>query len=182
MCSWYNIGAMKAQAIQLVLFLALLLLIFFGVHAAIMRTDVEGSSMEPNLHDKQLMMLVKAAYWCTEPQRGDVIVFRYPLDPQREFVKRVIGLPGETIECKGGVVYIDGKAIDEPYAHGTTYDFAATKISEGYYFVMGDNRQNSSDSRAWGLLPREDIAGRVWFVFWPLSDWHLLHGYSYSLD
>ena len=170
----------KSQIVQGVIFLALLAMIFFGVHAAIMRTDVEGSSMEPNLHDKQLMILVKAAYWCTDPARGDVIVFRYPLDPQREFVKRVIGLPGETIECKGGVVYIDGKPIAEPYVQGTTYDFAATEVPEGFYFVMGDNRQNSSDSRSWGLLPRENIVGRVCFVFWPVGDWHLLHGYSYS--
>jgi signal peptidase I len=175
---------MKFQVVQIVLFLALLLLIFFGVHAAIMRTDVDGISMEPNLHDKQLMMLVKAAYWCTDPERGDVIVFRPPPSAHSldEFVKRVIGLPGETIECKGGVVYIDGKPIEEPYAQGSTSDFAATEVPEGFYFVMGDNRQNSSDSRVWGLLPRENIAGRIWFVFWPVSEWHLLHGYSYSLD
>ena len=171
----------KSQIVQSVIFLALLAMIFFGVHAAIMRTDVEGSSMEPNLHDKQLMILVKAAYWCTDPARGDVIVFRYPLDPQREFVKRVIGLPGETIECKGGVVYIDGKPIEEPYVQGTTYDFAAT-VPEGFYFVMGDNRQGSSDSRVFGPVPRQDIIGRVYFRYWPLSTWHLLHGYSYSVD
>ncbi len=177
---------MKSQAIQIVLFLALLLLVFFGVHAAIMRTDVNGQSMDPNLHDKQLMMLVKAAYWCADPERGDVIVFYPPPEAHAkegaEFVKRVIGLPGETIECKGGVVYINSKPIEEPYVQGTTSDFSATEVTEGFYFVMGDNRQNSWDSRNWDLLPRNNIAGRVWFVFWPLSDWHLLHGYSYSID
>ena len=170
----------KSQVIQGVIFLALLALIFFGVHATIEAKVANGYCMEPHIYDGNLFMVVKAAYWFEDPGRGDVIVFLYPLDPQQKFVKRVIGLPGETIECKGGIVYIDGKPIEEPYVQGTTSEFNATEVPEGYYFVMGDNRQNSADSRSWGFLPREDIIGRAYFVYWPFHNWHLLHGYSYS--
>ena len=170
----------KSQIVQGVIFIALLAMIFFGVHSVIEAKDANGYCMEPHIYDGNLFMVVKAAYWFEDPGRGDVIVFRYPLDPQQEFVKRVIGLPGETIECKGGVLYIDGKPLAETYVNGTTYDFAATEVPEGCYFVMGDNRQNSADSRSWGFLPRKDIIGRACFVYWPLHNWHLLHGYSYS--
>ena len=169
----------RSQIVQGVIFIALLALIFFGVHTVIEAKDANGYCMEPHIYDGNLFMVVKAAYWFEDPGRGDVIVFRYPLDPQQEFVKRVIGLPGETIECKGGVLYIDGKSLEEPYVQGTTYDFVTT-VPEGFYFVMGDNRQGSEDSRVLGPVPRQDIIGRVCFRYWPLSTWHLFHGYSYG--
>jgi signal peptidase I len=182
----YNIVVKKSTILQILATLVVALLIFFGVQAIIESRVVEGSSMEANLHDGQRLIVVKAAYWFGEPQRGDVIIFTHPLDPQRTLVKRVIGLPGEWVEIKNGYVYIRNAAqdepikLDEPYINGTNSPFPETEVSEGYYFVMGDNRQASSDSRSWGLLPEGNIIGRVWLLYWPLSDWHLVRGYSYA--
>jgi signal peptidase I len=176
----YNISVKKVIILQVLATLAVALLIFFGVQAIIESRIVEGSSMEANLHDGERLIVVKAAYWFGEPQRGDVIIFTHPLDPERTLVKRVIGLPGEQIEIKNGVVYINGSSLDEPYIKGTTSPLSKTEVPEGYYFVMGDNRQASSDSRSWGLLPEGNIIGRVWLLYWPLGDWHLIDGYSYT--
>jgi len=166
--------------LQIIASVALALLIFFGVQTIIESRVVEGSSMEANLHDGERLIVVKAAYWFGEPQRGDVIIFTHPLDMERTLVKRVIGLPCEQIEIKDGIVYINGSPMEEPYIKGTTSSFTKTDIPEGYYFVMGDNRQASSDSRSWGPLPEENIIGRVWLLYWPLGDWHLIDGYSYE--
>jgi len=170
----------KAIVLQILATLVVALLIFFGVQAIIESRVVEGSSMETNLHDGERLIVVKAAYWFGEPQRGDVIIFTHPLDPGRTLVKRVIGLPGEQIEIKNGVVYINGSSLDEPYIKGTTSSLSRTEVPDGYYFVMGDNRQASSESRSWGLLPEGNIIGRVWLLYWPLGDWHLIDGYSYA--
>ena len=176
----YNIGVKKSTILQILATLAVALLIFFGVQAIIESRVDEGSSMEANLHNGERLIVVKAAYWFGEPQRGDIIIFTHPDDPQRTLVKRVIGLPGEQIEIQDGVVYIDGSPLDEPYIQGTTSPLPKTAVPKGYYFVMGDNRQASSDSRSWGLLPEGNIIGRVWLLYWPLSDWHLVRGYSYA--
>jgi signal peptidase I len=113
-------------------------------------------------------------------QRGDVVVFKYPDEPDRDFIKRVIGLPGETIEMKAKKIYINGRPLDEPYVHFLepagdaqeviSYDlrenYSLTTVPEGFYFVMGDNRDNSQDSRYWGFLPRSYIKGRALMIYW----------------
>ena len=171
---------MKSQVIQVIIFLALLVMIFFGVHATIESRVVDQTSMVPTLHPGDRLVVVKAAYWFSDPARGDVVIISVDWQPEvGALVKRVIGLPGDTINCSGGVVYIDGKPLAEPYVQGTTYDFVTT-VPEGFYFVMGDNRQGSEDSRVLGPVPRQDIIGRVCFRYWPLSTWHLFHGYSYG--
>jgi len=166
--------------LQIIASVALALLLFFGVQTIIESRVVEGSSMEVNLHDGQRLIVVKAAYWFGEPQRGDVVIFTHPLDPERTLVKRVIGCPGESIEIKNSTVYINGSLLDEPYVKGTTSSLSKTEVPEDCYFVMGDNRQSSSDSRSWGPLPMENIIGRAWLLYWPLDDWHLIDGYSYA--
>jgi signal peptidase I len=181
----YNIGVKKSTILQILATLVVALLIFFGVQAIIESRVVEGSSMEANLHNGQRLIVVKAAYWFGEPQRGDVIIFTHPDDPQRTLVKRVIGLPGEQIEIKDGAVYINGSPLDEPYTKeledtNCQASYCNLEIPAGEYFVMGDNREASSDSRYWGTVPREDIIGRVWLLYWPLGDWHLVRGYSYT--
>lgn len=131
---------------------------------------VDGSSMQPNFHTNEFIMTSKAVYHLHKPQRFDVIVFRYPNDPTTFFIKRVIGLPGETVEIKDGSVYINSQSISEPYlskGQKTTINGDLTvsqKITLGSneLFVMGDNRDNSFDSRSWGPLKLVNVVGKYW--------------------
>ncbi len=137
---------------------------------------VDGSSMEPQLHDGERLIVNKLVHYNLEKRewghvsRGDIVVFWYPEDPAKSFVKRIIGMPGETIESRGGKVYIDGKILSEPYLvdkqKGHMRDFGPQQVSRHHYFVMGDNRMDSSDSREWGLVPEKYIYGRVFFRWW----------------
>ena len=136
---------------------------------------VEGESMVPTLQDADYLIIDEVSYRFSEPKRGDVVVFRYPKNPSVFYVKRIIGLPGETVEIERGVVSVkraDGSTLtlEEPYVinEDATYTLDATLGAE-QYFVMGDNRPRSSDSRVWGPLPKEDIVGRAAARVLPLS-------------
>ena len=141
---------------------------------------VDGASMEPSYHDKEYMMVNKIEYKLTQPKRGDVVVFKYPGEIKQKFIKRIIGLPGEKVQIKDGGVFIynkqnpQGKRLNESYINTITptetgADMITREIGPDEYFVMGDNRYNSSDSRIWGLLPKTNLIGRAWFIFWPTS-------------
>ena len=108
------------------------------------------------------------------PQQGDVIVFHFPRDPSRDFVKRVIGVPGDVVTMEDGFVRVNGATLEEPYLTvRDTSDLVPVKLGEKEYFVLGDNRRGSNDSRNWGAVPEENILGKVWLVYWPLSNWDL---------
>ncbi len=137
---------------------------------------VKGASMEPNFEDGQYLIIDELSYRWREPQRGEVIVFRYPPDPSQFYIKRIIGLPGETVEISDGHVKIFsaehplGFVLDESNylpAAIATYGEVSQGLEPDEYFVLGDNRQASFDSRRWGVLPRSDITGRVWLRAWP---------------
>lgn len=146
----------------------LTLVIFFGVRLVVQNFKVEGYSMEPTMHTGQYLLVNKAAYLLGQPQRGDIIVFRFPRDPSRDFIKRIIGLPGETVEVKNGVVYINGMPLDEPYIRERpAYTYPPKVVPQGHYFVLGDNRNNSHDSHTWDFMPREYLIGKAWFTYWP---------------
>lgn len=139
---------------------------------------VSGESMYPTFHNGDYLIVDELSYRFHEPRRGDVIVFRYPNDPKRFFIKRVIGLPGETLIFKDRAVYLkstehpEGELINEPYLKQITIPGEAKEVivDPDHYFVMGDNRGASSDSRAWGQLPRENITGNAGLRLLPLSD------------
>lgn len=132
---------------------------------------VDGVSMEPVLHDGERLLVDKLTYRWRAPQRFDVVVFRYPLDPSRDFVKRVIGLPGETVEIREGRVYVDGRPLAEPYVAERAPDFyPPVTVPPGHVFVLGDNRPHSDDSRSGWTVPIRDIIGRAWFVYWPPAE------------
>ncbi len=140
---------------------------------------VRGASMEPNFANAQYLLINEISYRFEEPIRGEVIVFKYPLDTSQYYIKRVIGLPGETVEIKESQVIIynsdfpQGMILEESaYLPEKTITWGNIKLELGEeeYFVLGDNRQASSDSRQWGLLPRQDIIGRVWLRAWPLNE------------
>lgn len=175
-------GWAKPSVLEILATIILAILIFFAVNATLESRQVEGCSMNPGLETEQRVLVVKASYWFGEPHRGDVIIFHSPSDPERTLIKRVIGLPGEWVEIKDGTVYIDDQPLDEPYIQGNNKDYPRVLVPEDSYFVMGDNRNNSTDSRSWGMLSGEFIIGRAWLCYWPLSAWHLIEGYAYDLE
>jgi signal peptidase I len=178
--------------------LILTLLIFLVVRSVVQNFKVDGRSMEPTLESGQYLLIDKASYWRIDgqlahlimpgaeaadetrqtighylfggPARGDIIVFRYPKDPSRDFIKRVIAVSGDTVEIRAGTVYVNGSPLKEGYtAAAPNYQMSAEQVPAGNYFVLGDNRNNSSDSHIWGLVPEENIIGRAWLSYWPVD-------------
>lgn len=189
-----------------------ILLVFLIVRGVIQNFKIEGQSMEPNLHSGQYILVNKLiffhfdlnaplrlmpgnadlspriAYPFRMPRRGDVVVFEYPRDFSKDYIKRVIGLPGETVEIRDGGVYVNGVLLDEPYLQGaaTTCRFedacarGPVVVEPGTVFVMGDNRANSSDSREWDDLPLDRIIGQAWVSYWPREQWGVISAPTYA--
>lgn len=133
---------------------------------------IPSGSMEHTLQKGDLLIADKLSYKLLQhdPHRGDIMIFRYPKDPRKDYIKRVIGLPGDTVRVFDGLVYVNGEALQEDYiAETPDTNYPDTVVPEDSYFVMGDNRRHSSDSRVWGFVPRANIEGRALFVFWPFT-------------
>ncbi len=134
---------------------------------------VDGSSMLPNLKSDERIMANKLVARFGELKRGDVVVFWYPFDPSRTYVKRVIGLPSEMIEIRRGYVYINGRRLSEPYllpSYRDNRDFKPVNVRPAHYYLMGDNREISNDSRYFGQVPQRYILGKAIFIYWPISE------------
>jgi signal peptidase I len=174
----------------------LTVVIFVAVRALVQNFRVEGASMEPTLHREQYIVINKVAYSRLDgtpvssllgvdssktapskfvfggPQRGDIIVFQAPGSPDKYFIKRVIALPGEQVRVTAGNVFINGKQLEEPYIKfHASYDFDTRKVPTREYFVLGDNRPNSTDSHLGWFVPIESIIGRAWITYWPPDMW-----------
>jgi len=152
--------------------IVLTLLMFLVIRFAIQNFNVDGTSMEPNLHNTELILVDKWTYLFHPPDRGDVVVFIAPPHPSMDYVKRVIGLPGDVITVKGTTVIVDGVTLNETYVapqnQGNQFKNITNEVvPPNDYFVLGDNRAVSSDSRDWGFVPRANIIGRAAFVYWP---------------
>lgn len=132
---------------------------------------IPSGSMEPTLMINDRIIVSKVTYQLREPQPGDIVVFKFPLDPSRNFVKRLIATGGDTVEIKDSVLYINNKPVQENYLpSGLKFqDYGPKKVPEGYYFMMGDNRNNSDDSRVWGFLDKKLIVGKAEVIYWPLD-------------
>lgn len=144
------------------------------------RFIVEGPSMQPNFYTGQFVIVSRLNYMLSEPQRSDIIVFHYPGNPEEDYIKRVIGIPGDTIEIRDQQVYVNGVLIDEPYINepcnrASCPDRVYPTLGANEYFVMGDNRNHSSDSRRFGAVGREYIVGAALFRYWPPQDWGLVN-------
>ncbi len=182
----------------------LTLLIFAAVRSVVQNFKVDGASMEPTLHTGQYLLINKLSYFHLDgvplriaeelhlygggeggvfpfggPQRGDIVVFRYPGYPDRDFIKRVIALPGDTIQIERGRVYVNGTLLQEDYIRAVpTYSLPLQKVPEGNYFVLGDNRPNSSDSHIWGFVPQANLIGKAWVSYWPPNEWGVVAGHG----
>lgn len=167
-------------------FLILVVFVLLGVFA-VQPVVVEGTSMLPHLHDGERLLVNKLVYYNIQSvrwghlDRGDIVVFWYPKEPDKSYVKRIIGLPGETVEVRSGKVYINGRELKEDYLDNEHNQNMPTlpprRVDPHHYFVMGDNRDNSSDSRYWGLVPEKYIYGKAFFRYWkPQSIGFVEHG------
>ena len=135
-------------------------------------SQINGNSMYPTLKNGERVVVEKITGWAGNFERGDIITLKYPKDISKNYVKRIIAFENETVTIKNGMVYVDGKLIDEPYVKNVEpyENLAPVTVPEGYLFVMGDNRPSSYDSRRWGFLPKGYAYGRVVFIFWPPKD------------
>ena len=154
--------------------LVLAVVLFVGINAVSARVRVDGSSMLPTLENGEFVLVSKLSYTSGEYQRGDIIVFHFPLNPDEELVKRIIGLPGDQVVVRDGLVYVNGQQLSEDYiSHAPVYTGEWT-VTEGHLFVLGDNRNNSNDSKDWGLLPQENVVGKAILIYWPPPMWNVL--------
>jgi signal peptidase I len=190
------------EIIQTVL---LTIAIFLAVRSVVQNFRVEGASMDPTLHTGQYLLINKVVYARADgtplehvvpdrtpedkpnyifggPQRGEIIVFRAPQQVDKDFIKRVIALPGESVRIVNGQVFVNGKPLEEPYiTHRATYDLDLKVVPPGEYFVLGDNRPNSSDSHVGGwTVPANNIIGKAWLSYWPPSDWGVMAAAAYE--
>jgi signal peptidase I len=162
---------MKAEILEYVqAFAVAIVLAAFIITFIAQSFVVEGSSMEPSLHNRERLLVNKLVYRFRKPEYGDVVVFRYPANPKRRFIKRVIGVPGDEVEVRDGFVIVNGMTLDEDYTMDLTYGYFGPKtVPDGHYFVLGDNRNNSDDSRYpdVGFVPMANIVGKASFIWWP---------------
>ena len=182
--------------------------VFFILQVSVQNFKVEGSSLEPTLQNGEYLLVNKLVYLRVDMQRfsglipfwqvkeeksyflvhpprpGDIVVFRYPLDPDRDFVKRVVAVPGQTVEIRRGVFYVDGKRLEGEYASTgqPSEQMGPRLLGPNEYFVVGDNRLFSSDSRDWGPVPLENIIGKAWVVYWPFSKLGFMKGADLGVD
>ena len=154
------------------------LVIFLSVNLITARIRVEGISMEPSLHDGQFVVVNRPAYRWHDLKRGDIIVFHFPPDPNRRFIKRVIGLPGDVVSIHDGQVYVNCVSLTEPYFADEPVYHGEWRLTPSEVFVLGDNRNNSSDSQNWGPLPADEIIGKAILVYWPLETLGLIPHYD----
>jgi len=148
--------------------------LYFTIDAVIARVRVEKVSMEQTLAEGEILIVNKLAYKLGEIDHGDIITFHYPLQPELDYIKRVIGLPGDDVRMSNGEIYVNGYLLKESYLNNTSNDEGDWLVPENMIFVLGDNRKESSDSRNWGFVPIDDVIGKAIAIYWPPSHIRLL--------
>ncbi len=154
-------------AVDILEIILLSFIIYAGINIITARIRIDGTSMEPSLHDGEYVIVDKVTYKIRQPGLGDVIVFHNPRDPKEEYIKRVIGQPGDRVEINHGQVYINGQPIQEPYIAAPPVYPGSWVVPQNSLFVLGDNRNNSSDSHTWGSVPMDYVIGKAVFIYWP---------------
>ena len=167
-------GNLKRIVLDILETLILAVVLYFGINAVSVRVRVDGFSMNPTLQDGEYILVNRLAYKIGHPVRGDIVVFSFPMDPKQDLIKRVIGLPGESISVQDGKVMINGVPLEEPYIAAPPIYNGTWEVPEGQLFVLGDNRNESKDSHEWGLLPVENVVGRAILIYWPPPQWEVI--------
>lgn len=174
---------MKKILFEILLTLGLAAGVFLLLHSAVQHSIVEGSSMLPGLENGERLIVNKAAFLFSSPQRGEVVIIHPPVAPSKQWVKRIIGMPGDTVRVEKGAVYVNNVPLDEPYIkEKCQYSMASITVPAGNYFVMGDNRNNSTDSHYGWTVPRQNVIGEVWLRFWPIDNWGVIHPFPLSAE
>ena len=172
---------MRAFLREILVIIIVAIVILFLLQTSVQKSSVIGYSMEPGLQNGQQLLINKVVYYFHEPERGDVITLHPPppYNPETTpFIKRIIALPGDTIEIRNGTVYVNGSKLDEPYIkEPPTYSFQLKTIPENEYFVLGDNRNNTNDSHNGWTVPGQNIIGKAWLSIWPPGEWGLVSNY-----
>jgi signal peptidase I len=167
-------GSLKRIVLDILETLILAVVLYFGINAVSVRVRVDGFSMNPTLQDGEYILVNRLAYKIGHPVRGDIVVFSFPMDPKQDLIKRVIGLPGESISVQDGKVMINGVPLEEPYIAAPPIYNDTWVVPEGQLFVLGDNRNESKDSHEWGFLPLENVVGRAILIYWPPPEWQVI--------
>ena len=170
--NWDTVKTIIREVLETVI---LTVIIFFLIQTVVRNFRVVGTSMEPNLHNSQYLIVDKINYRLGQPQRGDVIVFEPPNKPGEDYVKRVIGVSGDLVEIQKGQVIINNEPLDEPYVvYPGSYSMSPRRVGSDELFVLGDNRNSSSDSHNWGMLSQDKVVGKAWISYWPPSYWGVI--------
>ena len=154
--------------------IALSVVLFLGINALTARVMVDGFSMRPTLENGEYVLVNKMSYRSELPEYGDVVVFHFPVDPAQDFIKRIIALPGDDINIIDGQVRVNGHVLNESYIAAAPQYVGSWHVPEEQVFVLGDNRNNSSDSHSWGAVPIENLIGKAIFAYWPPPEWKVL--------
>lgn len=170
-------GSARSLLIDILETMLIAAVLYISIEAISARIRVDGFSMVPTLQSGELVVVNKLAYKWDEPATGDVVVFQYPRDPEQEYIKRVIGTAGDTVQIDDGQVYVNDDPILEPYITSATAYENEWVVPQDSIFVLGDNRNNSSDSHSWGFVPMDMVIGKALFVYWPPESWRVIrHG------
>ncbi len=153
----------------------LAVVLFLIINTVSARVRVDGFSMLPTLHDGEFVLVNKLAYQWGTPTRGDIIVFRSTTTNDLDLIKRIMGLPGDKINIHNGQVIVNGQTLAEPYINAVPNYSGEWQVPEGYLFVLGDNRNDSSDSHAWGFLPEKNVIGKAMLIYWPPPEWAMIN-------
>lgn len=169
-----DIQSVKRFFVDLLETIVLAVVLFFAINTVSARVRVDGFSMVPTLQNGEYVLVNRLAYRNSLPERGDIIVFESPQVSDLDLIKRVIGLPGDTVRISGGQVWVNDQVLDEPYIAAAPVYNNTWNVPEGNLFVLGDNRNDSSDSHAWGFLPIENVIGKAILIYWPIPEWNLI--------
>lgn len=168
-------GNWKRFVLDILETVILAVVLYFGINAISARVRVDGLSMIPSLQNGEYVLVSRLSYKTGIPHRGDIIVFSLPLDETQDLIKRVVGLPGETITVRNGKVAVNGIMLQEPYIAQSPLYSGEWTVGEDQLFVLGDNRNDSKDSHQWGLLPMKNVIGKALIIYWPPPEWKLIN-------